>query len=282
MFDLFDLMSRMPGAFMQNGIQIMARTLTGMEAFLANAPSPPNLPPSYSSPEWDRHNPDGLTPYLPFDPEQKNMDLVQPVVKPYQSQGAVGIPATLSIKTQPKITEKSLKPKTLSPEHSAKEVRNMSESFSDKNVTTVQFQILFIKRDFETILQDERTVVTQHLSGDGFVAWRIADFISSMTNHGIPLTRSQANTLGPLEGTTFKPPYDPCDKSWPPAKVYLVGMSSDNNQFLRVEYQTISAISREDANYDEDQTKALQDIARRMTDPCDAKKDNKGAKPLTK
>jgi len=253
-------------------MELMTRTLAGMEAFLS-PPGPLGLQPPRPPPGWGWQNSFELRPFGNSTSEQSPTGLARPAFAAMTWNPTI-LPAPLEAPTfnaQSSISEKQPEPENLLPEQFAKEATTMSETFSDKNVTTVQYQILFIKRDYETILLDARTIVTQHLSADGFIAWRIADFISGMARHGIPLNRDQARTLGPLPGAFFKPPFDPCDKDWPPHGALLMELSNENNQYLRVEFQVLSAVSREDANYDEDQTKALQTIARRMPDSCDEK-----------
>lgn len=281
---MFEIIFKVPTAMMAEGMELATRTLAGFEAFFAPWPAISQGKPNHPSDHQEATRPVSTeSSPLTHTPPTKAAGPIPtaPFTAPIHSsptQSTDGLldvrmasPALTTGTTSTEVSVKNMELETRLSEPPAKEAKKMSETFSDKNVTTVQYQVLFIKRDYETILLDTRTVVTQHLSADGFTAWRIADFISDMVNHGIPLTQEQARTLGPLEGTTFKPAYDPCDAKWPPPGVRLTGLSNDNNQYLRIEHQVISVISREDANYDEDQTKALQDIARRMPDPCDEK-----------
>ena len=143
-------------------------------------------------------------------------------------------------------------------DNSSKEAE-MSYAFSDNNVTTVQYQILFVRRDFESIFQDTQTVVTQNMSGDGFVAWRIANFVELMSTVGVPLNPSALVNmikLAELDGGVVI------------EDGRLIRLSPDNNQYLRVEYQVLSEIAREEANYEEEQTEALQEIARALRSKC--------------
>ena len=261
MSDIFDLVLKAPTMMLTGWMSMMNRTMAGMSAFVN---PPPGLLPPEPDPSWPA------------------CQVVPPVAFPIPNLPVIRTPTTAN---HPPLPSGQAEPEALFtptpnpepdfpiPEPAPKEANKMGETFSDKNVTTVQYQVLFIKRDYEAILRDTRTVVTQHLSADGFVAWRIADFISDMSGHGVHLDQSQARTLGPLEGIKFQPPYDPCNPDWGKGGARLVGMSNDNNQYLRIEYQVLSSISREDANYDEDQTKALQDIARKLPSNCD---DHKG------
>src|SRR5271165_5567814 len=52
----------------------------------------------------------------------------------------------------------------------------MSTQFYDTQVTTVDFQILFTKRDSEALLDSGRAVVTSAMAGSGFASWQILLF----------------------------------------------------------------------------------------------------------
>ncbi len=114
-------------------------------------------------------------------------------------------------------------------------------TFSDNNVTTVQYQVLFVKRCYECMLHDTNIVVTESMDAAGFVSWRIADFVLNMTAHGgIHLTKTAYDTLLPLDnkGVTLSDP-----KNSPP--YLLTDMTGKTTQYLRVEFQVLSTVARE-------------------------------------
>jgi hypothetical protein len=75
----------------------------------------------------------------------------------------------------------------------------MSTQFYDTQVTTVDYQILFTKRDREALLDSGRTIVTSAMAGSGFASWQISLFIGKLNNVGIPKpadwTNRQADEL---------------------------------------------------------------------------------------
>src|SRR5271163_4820299 len=53
----------------------------------------------------------------------------------------------------------------------------MSTQFYDTQVSTVYFQILFTKRNLETILDNGTVLVTSAMTGSGFASWQISLFV---------------------------------------------------------------------------------------------------------
>lgn len=63
--------------------------------------------------------------------------------------------------------------------------KTMSTQFYDTQVATVDYQILFTKRNLEAILDSGRVIVTSAMAGSGFTSWQISLFIQKL-NAGIP------------------------------------------------------------------------------------------------
>ncbi len=126
----------------------------------------------------------------------------------------------------------------------------MTNNFYDSNVTTVDYQIIFTKRDFEAVLEKGTTAVAKAMTGSGFASWKIAEFIRQIDQEGIDLprewTQEDAEALAEVvEGKVKK-------------------LRPENLEYLQVEYQVLSTLDRKPARYEEDKVDALQEIARRL------------------
>jgi hypothetical protein len=128
-------------------------------------------------------------------------------------------------------------------------VKKMSTQFYDSNVSTVDYQILFTKRDYEAILEKGTTAVARAMTGSGFASWKIAEFIRTTDLHGMD------------------PP-----KEWKlEDREKLTEHVGDRNgkrklrseylEFLQVEYQVLSTLDRKPVEYAKDQVQAIREIA---------------------
>lgn len=127
----------------------------------------------------------------------------------------------------------------------------MTTNFYDSNVATVEYQIIFTKRDYEAVLEHRTTAVAKAMSGSGFASWKIAEFIRRMDEDGIDRppdwTEEQAKRLGKVEGEKVKK------------------LHRKNLEYLQVEYQVLSTLDRKPAKYEKDKVDALQEIARKIS-----------------
>jgi hypothetical protein len=62
----------------------------------------------------------------------------------------------------------------------------MSTQFYDTQVTTVDYQILFTKRNREALLDEGTVIVTNAMGDGGFASWQISIFTQKLNTVGIP------------------------------------------------------------------------------------------------
>jgi hypothetical protein len=146
--------------------------------------------------------------------------------------------------------------------------KTMSTQFYDTQITTVDYQILFTKRDKEALLDSGRMIVTSAMAGSGFASWQIALFMQRLNKESNPLvdtdgipkpadwTDNEAIELAvnvfPLL-TNQKSPDHPISR--------VIGLKPENLKYLQVDHQIISTLDRKPPRYDADQIDALRDIA---------------------
>ena len=157
------------------------------------------------------------------------------------------------------------------PTNSAK---TMSTQFYDTQVATVDYQILFTKRDREAILHHGTVIVTNAMAGNGFASWQISLFIQKL-NAGIPKpedwTHDEAVELAcevypatvNASPPDASPPCSPCANT---ITEKIRGLKREYLKYLQVEYQIISTFDRKPPRYDADQVDALREIAKVIRD----------------
>jgi hypothetical protein len=156
------------------------------------------------------------------------------------------------------------------PDQSSNSGKAMSTQFYDKQVATVNFQILFTKRDNEALLGSGRVIVTSAMAESGFASWRIALFIRELNFK----QNGPAGPLTPADGIAI--PVDWTDQQaidltlevypWnnypnlPPAAPIqrVIGLKPENLKYLQVDHQIISTFDRKPP---QDQIGALREIA---------------------
>jgi hypothetical protein len=156
------------------------------------------------------------------------------------------------------------------PDQSSNSGKAMSTQFYDKQVATVNFQILFTKRDNEALLGCGRVIVTSAMAESGFVAWRIALFIDQLNRKQNPNPAVYANTDGirkPVDWTDQQAidlaltvyPWNNYPNLPPAAPIErVIGLKPENLKYLHVDHQIISTFDRKPP---QDQIGALREIA---------------------
>jgi hypothetical protein len=149
----------------------------------------------------------------------------------------------------------------------------MSTQFYDTQVATVNFQILFNKRDSEALLDCGRVIVATAMAESGFASWQIALFLSQLNwrkngpkgeltdEDGIskPVEWSDqqaidlADSVFPWNNFPKVPPDPPIRR--------VVGLKPENLKYLQVDHQIISTFDRKPPRYEQDQIGVLRDIA---------------------
>jgi hypothetical protein len=155
----------------------------------------------------------------------------------------------LSSAITPLATAQSANPIIDTANNQIKQKNDMSEqlTFTNDEFASVEYKIFFTKRDLECLLDHGDVVVTKAMDQNGFIAWRIAEFISKILRDGID-----------------RPP-EWSKASYPPSGCMQGGkiknLPSEDYQYLRCTGVKSYVSPRESGNYQERQTKAVEKIA---------------------
>jgi hypothetical protein len=136
-----------------------------------------------------------------------------------------------------------------------KQKDDMSEqlTFTNDEFALVEYKIFFTKRDLECCLEDGKVVVTKAMDQNGFIAWRIAEFVTKKLPDGIPLPAEWSNSYPPSEPSSGYPGYMGGDK--------VTSLPPEDYQYLRCTAVKSYVSPRERGDYEERQTKAIETIA---------------------
>jgi hypothetical protein len=145
-----------------------------------------------------------------------------------------------------------------------KQKDDMSEqlTFTNDEFALVEYKILFTKRDLECCLDRGEVVVTKVMDQNGFIAWKIAEFVKKMQVEGIPLPPKWKNA-------SYPPSESPSGSPLGSPPGYMQGdkvtsLPSEDYQYLRCTGVKSYVSPRESGNYEERQTKAVEKIAEKM------------------
>ncbi len=116
------------------------------------------------------------------------------------------------------------------------------KDLSGDDLKLVRYKILFIKRDHEHAFPEREDLVSADIDESGFTAWKIAEFIQRLDETPVPEKwRGKAYPPGAAGGHIHRLP-------------------EDDKQYLRVFYQVLDRFAREEATYEADQIRVLEQI----------------------
>jgi hypothetical protein len=153
----------------------------------------------------------------------------------------------------PLATEQNTNPAIDRANNQTKQKNDMSEqlTFTNDELALVEYKIFFTKRDLECCLDRGEVVVTKAMDQNGFIAWRIAEFVGKTLPAGIDLPPKWKDASYPPSGAT--PPYEKGGK--------VTSLPLEDYQYLRCTGVKSYVSPRESGNYEERQTKAVEKIA---------------------
>ena len=156
----------------------------------------------------------------------------------------------------PPATTQSTNPIIETAKNQIKQKNDMSEhlTFTNDEFALVEYKILFTKRDLECCLEDGTCVVTKAMDQSGFIAWRIAEFVKKMQAGKIPRPTQWDKASYLSQSPPESPPgYMQGDK--------VTSLPPEDYQYLRCMGVKSYVSPRESGNYQERQTKAIEEIA---------------------
>jgi hypothetical protein len=121
----------------------------------------------------------------------------------------------------------------------------------------VRYKILFLKRDLEIAFPEEEELVAEEMNEQGFVAWKIAEFIQKMARREV---RQPGKWVEKNYPHTPKPPNPPYVVTGQDGKTYVTGLPDPDKRFLRVYVQVLASYDRERTYYERDKLKVLEEI----------------------
>jgi hypothetical protein len=119
------------------------------------------------------------------------------------------------------------------------------KGLQDDLLKLVHYQVLFVRRDFETTLSTRTELLAENLDEAAFTAWKIAEFIQDLQSGLIPTPPRWRER--PPPGAELR------DGN-------LVALQSEEKKYLRVNYEVRERYPRRAFNYEQRQLKALRQI----------------------
>jgi hypothetical protein len=117
----------------------------------------------------------------------------------------------------------------------------------DDMLKLVQYKIIFVKRDYEHVFQEQEELVADNIDAAGYTMWKIAVFMQQLCE--------QRQTPVPAKWKR----YPPNDRQYREADT-LVGLPEEDKKYLRVYYKVLDRWPREAYKFEEKQIAVLTQI----------------------
>jgi hypothetical protein len=121
-----------------------------------------------------------------------------------------------------------------------------NQDLSNDDIKTVLYSIIFVKRDLETILQEQRLDVVSYVSdGPSYGALKMGEFTAT---------------------GTFDRPESWITSNYPPGVTQNTGLTvadipADDRRYIKIEFKVTDRRPKSEADYEKRKTKALERIA---------------------
>jgi hypothetical protein len=140
---------------------------------------------------------------------------------------------------------------------SGDEAWSMSEACKDKDpcdrLRLVRYKVLFLKDKLEHAFPEEEELVAEDITKDGFISWKIAEFIQKLPRREIRQPRKWAdrnNYPGNAGGTVAG--------RFPNS--FVIDLPDGDKKYLRVYSDVLAWYDREKKNYQREKVDALEEI----------------------
>jgi hypothetical protein len=121
----------------------------------------------------------------------------------------------------------------------------------------VRYKILFLKNNLEAAFPEEEELVTEDVTKDGFISWKVAEFVQRMAR-GEVRQPAKWHTEGARPGY---PSHDlPNSVQQRNGVWYVTALPDVDKRFLRVYCEVLCWYDRERRNYERDQVDVLGEI----------------------
>jgi hypothetical protein len=124
-----------------------------------------------------------------------------------------------------------------------------NQDLNNDDIKTVLYSIIFVKRDLETILQEQRLDVVSYVSdGPSYGALKMGEFTAK---------------------GTFKRPQSWKDSNYPPGvtkdtDLTVKDIPENDRRYIKIEFRVTDRRAKSDADYEKRKTKALETIANKI------------------
>lgn len=123
----------------------------------------------------------------------------------------------------------------------------LDKDLRDDMLKLVRYKILYVRREYEVAFPEREDIVSDNMDGDGFTAWKIAEFIQELAHGTTPVPPKWADQNYPED-------YRSSDGK------YLTGIPHEDKKYLRVYYEVLERYPREKFKYEEQQIRVLEEI----------------------
>jgi hypothetical protein len=131
---------------------------------------------------------------------------------------------------------------------------SLDKDLRDDMLKLVRYKVLFVRREYEVAFPEEEDLVSDHMDGSSFTAWKIAEFVQNLSLY---------DPGEPIPPTHTRVPQKWIEKSY--AEEYwkdgfLTGIPHEDKKYLRVYYEVLDRYPREKFKYEEQQIRILEQI----------------------
>lgn len=158
--------------------------------------------------------------------------------------------------TQP-VTRKEEKKMSDQTWSSGDEGWTMSEACKDKDpcdrLRLVRYKVLFLKDKLEVAFQEDEELVSEDITKDGFISWKVAEFIQRLRRREVKQPRKwfEKNNYPAHEGGSIEGKYPDS---------FITDLPDKDKRYLRVYSDVLAWYDRERKNYERDKVDALEEI----------------------
>ena len=113
----------------------------------------------------------------------------------------------------------------------------------------IRYKVLFLKRDLEVAFPEQEELVAEDMPKDGFISWKIAEFIQAMARGEVP-----------QPGKWKEKDYPSNAAGGNVENGNVLALPDKDKRFFRVYCQVLACYDRERMNYERDQIDVLKEI----------------------
>lgn len=186
---------------------------------------------------------------------QPLVQMTMPVSTEVPTSGAAGNTQPSNLKEESKMSEQSW--------NTGDEAWTMSQACKDKDpcdrLRLVRYKVLFLKDKLEHAFQEDEELVAEDITKDGFISWKIAEFIQRLRRREIRQPRKwfERNNYPANDGGAVTGRFP---------NSFVVDLPDRDKKYLRVYSAVLDWYDRERKNYEREKVDALEEIRNAIRD----------------